>query len=499
LTEDNRQIAGRYELTGRIGGGAMGVVWRATDRYLHRVVAIKEVLLQDGLDESKAEEAKSRAMREGRIAARLQHPNAITVFAVVEDGGRPWLVMEYLPSKSLATMLRESGRLPVAEVIEIGCQLASALSAAHEAGIVHRDIKPGNVLIGDDGTVKISDFGVSRAVGDVTITATREITGTPGFFAPEVARGEDAGFAADVFSLGATLYNAVEGVPPFGDSDNAIALLHRVSTGTTIPPTLAGPLTPMLLRLLEASPEDRPTMAEALDAFNALAVASREEVAPELPPPPVEPSPPAPMAPTAVVPVAGEPGRNKRRVRAALGLVAIALLAAAAALVIRGTGGGQDNAGQAPRTTPVTAPSQAPAAAPSPAPSQAPSTSQAPQPSSTPSQAPSTPQPSPTAAPQAPTAAISDYYALLPGSLPAGYAKLTDQFKQSRNLTLANYEGFWHQYQSVTVSGVTQQGPDRVSADVTYVTTGGNTIVEHDTFTLVQQNGQWLIDSQTVG
>jgi hypothetical protein len=199
------------------------------------------------------------------------------------------------------------------------------------------------------------------------------------------------------------------------------------------------------------------------------------------------------MAPTAVVPVAGEPGRNKRRVRAALGLVAIALLAAAAALVIRGASGGQDNAGQAPRTTPVTAPSQAPV------PSQAPSTSQAPPPSTTPSQTPSTQQSSPTATPQAPTAAISDYYALLPGSLTAGYARLSDQFKQGRNLTLANYEGFWRQYQSVSVSGVTQQGADRVSADVTYVTTAGSTIVEHDTFTLVQQNGQWLIDSQTVG
>jgi serine/threonine protein kinase len=451
-------------------------------------VAIKEVLLQDGLDETKAEEARNRAMREGRIAARLQHPNAITVFAVEEDGGRPWLVMEYLPSKSLATVLGESGRLPVDEVVKIGTQLGSALAAAHKAGIVHRDIKPGNVLIGDDGTVKISDFGVSRAVGDVTMTATGEIAGTPGFFAPEVARGEEASFAADVFSVGATLYNAVEGVPPFGDGDNAIALLHRISSGRITPPSLAGPLTPLLLRLLEPKPEDRPTMPEALDALTALAAAAHAATVPELPP---SPGRPAPTALITDAPVAGEPGKNVRRVRVAASLLAIAVLAAGAVLVISGAVGDQNNVGQTPSTTPVTAPSQAPA--------QAPTSSQASTSAETQSPGSSISQSTATIAPETPTAAITNYYALLPGSLEAGYARLTDRFKQDKTQTFADYQGFWRQYRSVTASGVSQSGSNSVSAEVTYVTTAGKTIREHDTFTLVQQNGQWLIDSQRAG
>jgi serine/threonine protein kinase len=447
-------------------------------------------------------------MREGRIAARLQHPNAITVFAVEEDGGRPWLVMEYLPSKSLATVLQESGRLPVDEVIKIGTQLGSALAAAHKAGIVHRDIKPGNVLIGDDGTVKISDFGVSRAVGDVTITATGGIAGTPGFFAPEVARGEEASFAADVFSVGATLYNAVEGVPPFGVGDNAIALLHRVSSGQITPPSLAGPLTPLLLRLLEPKQEDRPTMPEALDALTALATASHAATVPELPPSPRQPASTALItdAPVSGEPgkVAGEPGKNVRRIRVAAGLLAIAVLAAGAVLVIRGAGGDHNNAGQAPSTTPVTAPSQALAQTPArssqaatsaqePASSRA-STSAETQPpgsSSSPSTA--------TIAPETPTVAITSYYALLPGNLEAGYARLTDRFKRDKTQTFADYQGFWRHYRSVTASGVSQSGSNSVSAEVTYVTTAGETIREHDIFTLVQQNGQWLIDSQQVG
>ena len=166
MSEENRTVAGRYQLTARIGGGAMGVVWRGRDDYLDRVVAIKELLLQEGLDEDRAEDARTRAIREGRIAARLHHPHAITVFDVVEEAGRPWLIMEYLPSKSLAAVLTERGRLPVDEVVRIGRQLASALAAAHDAGIVHRDVKPGNVLLGSDGTVKVTDFGIARAAGD---------------------------------------------------------------------------------------------------------------------------------------------------------------------------------------------------------------------------------------------------------------------------------------------------------------------------------------------
>ncbi len=179
MTEDGRLVAGRYRLISRIGTGAMGVVWRAHDERLNRTVAVKKLLLSPGLPEDEAAEAVERCMREGRIAARLHHANAISVFDVVDEDGAPCLIMEYLPSKSLAMVLTEQGPLDPYEVARIGALSASALVAAHAAGIVHRDIKPGNILLGDDGSVKITDFGISRAADDVTVTKTGMIAGTP--------------------------------------------------------------------------------------------------------------------------------------------------------------------------------------------------------------------------------------------------------------------------------------------------------------------------------
>ncbi|HEY0803451.1 MAG TPA: serine/threonine-protein kinase, partial [Pseudonocardiaceae bacterium] len=270
MTEVGRLIADRYRLTEHIGSGAMGVVWQAHDERLHRTVALKQLLLQPGLSAGEAHEARERAMREGRIAARLQHPNAVAVYDVVEDAGQPVLIMEYVPSKSLSAVLDERGPLPPSEVARIGAQVATALTAAHAAGIVHRDIKPGNVLLADDGVVKITDFGISRATGDVTVTATGMLAGTPAYLAPEVAKGENPGPPSDVFSLASTVYAAVEGQPPFGLGDNTLALLHAVAACRTIPPRKAGPLTALLMQMLRANPNDRPTMSEACRALTAI-------------------------------------------------------------------------------------------------------------------------------------------------------------------------------------------------------------------------------------
>ena len=242
-------VAGRYRLDERVGAGAMGVVWKAVDERLGRTVAVKQMILSPGLDTDAAQVAKQRIMREGRIAARLHHPNAVAVFDVADHDGQPWLVMEYLQSRSLAAVLTERGSLPPAEVATIGRQLADALTAAHAAGIVHRDVKPGNVLLGDGGTVKLTDFGISHATDDVTVTRTGVLAGTPAYLAPEIARGADPTAASDVFSLGATLYTAVEGAPPFGITDNTLALLHQVAAGAVRPPRQAGPLTATLMRL----------------------------------------------------------------------------------------------------------------------------------------------------------------------------------------------------------------------------------------------------------
>jgi serine/threonine protein kinase len=275
LTAPGRLVAGRYRLQSQIGGGGMGTVWLARDELLGRQVAIKQVLSPVGSDDKQIDEQRQRALREGRIAARLSHPHAISVYDVALENGQPWLVMEYLPSRSLAAVLTEDGVLRTDVVAQIGAQVADALAATHAAGIVHRDVKPANILIGQggrvEGLVKITDFGISHASGDVTLTQTGQITGTPAFLAPEVAQGRDMTEASDVFSLGATLYTCLEGQPPFGMEENALAMLHRVAGGKIRPPLRAGSMAKPLLRMLAAEPDDRPTMTEVRDELAKLA------------------------------------------------------------------------------------------------------------------------------------------------------------------------------------------------------------------------------------
>lgn len=263
--ETGQVIAGHYRLVERIGSGGTGVVWRAVDERLERSVAIKQILTQPSLPPGEKDVVRQRAAREARNAARFQHPNAIVVFDIVDHEGDPCLIMEYLPSRSLALVLSAQGMLPLPQVARIGEQVASALVAAHRAGIVHRDVKPGNVLLGENGTVKITDFGISKAKGDVSLTATGLISGTAAYLAPEVARGAQPTPAADVFALGATLFHALEGQPPYGSNPNPLALLYAAANGQLSQPRNAGPLTDLLLSLLSFEPEDRPPMGEVRD------------------------------------------------------------------------------------------------------------------------------------------------------------------------------------------------------------------------------------------
>lgn len=328
-------VAGRYRLVERLGAGAMGVVWRAFDERLHRVVAVKLLVVPPGAD---AGEAAARAAREARIAARLHHPNAVTVHDVVTDGGVPVLVMEHVAGRSLSGVV-----LPVADAARVGAQVASALAAAHAAGIVHRDVKPGNVLLTEDGTAKITDFGIARAFGDVTVTRTGVLAGTPAFLAPEVARGGSPGPASDVFALGATLYALVEGRPPFGDGDNAIALLHAVAAGHFPPPTRAGALTPVLLDLMRTDPDTRPTMAEAAQRLRAATGLPQVNPTPTGPPQPPPAAPPAtrvdlgaPPAGTRLAPHPATPARTNRTWLLAGAALAVAVVVVVAVLASRG-------------------------------------------------------------------------------------------------------------------------------------------------------------------
>src|SRR6478672_364673 len=275
LTAPGRLVAGRYRLQSQIGGGGMGAVWLALDELLGRQVAIKQVISAPGVTPEQTDQQRQRALREGRIAARLSHPHAISVYDVALEHDQPWLVMEYLPSRSLAEVLNEDGVLRNDQVAQIGAQVADALAATHAAGIVHRDVKPANILIGEggsvEGLVKITDFGISHAAGDVTLTRTGQITGTPAFLAPEVAQGQPMTEASDVFSPGATLYTCLEGTPPFGMEDNALGMLHRVAGGQVVPPSRSGALTQPLQKILAADPTDRPTVPEVRDELARLA------------------------------------------------------------------------------------------------------------------------------------------------------------------------------------------------------------------------------------
>jgi eukaryotic-like serine/threonine-protein kinase len=526
MSDNDRLVAGRYRLMTRLGSGGMGVVWQAHDEHLDRTVAVKKLLLPAELTGPQTEEVKRKAMREGRIAAKLQHPHSIMVYDVTEDAGQSYLIMEYLPSKSLSVVLAERGSMPPAEVAEIGAQAAAALASAHAVGVVHRDVKPGNVLLGHDGTVKITDFGISRAVEDVTGTLTGVIAGTPAYLSPEVAKGERATFSSDVFSLGATLYTAVEGTPPFGMTDNAMAMLYRIASKDPAPPTRAGPMTEVLMQLLRKDPDQRPTMAQVRDALRAVAMRPSDgapatgSVAPTAqltqqnpdgaggPPLTVDTaSPPAaaperPSAwpkprPSPAPKPARKPARTTTfpRRRAVLVGAALVVIATVGVLVITLINGGVPGLGTAaPPAISGAAPTGTTAGSAQPAATSAatPSGSTAAEPSPTGVPAP------PQNVASTPQAAITEYYALVPGNLQEAWTRLTPKYQQSPSGGYAGYQNWWNQIRSVQVSDVVATGANTVEATVEYAFKDGRVVRERHSYTFVDQNGRWLIDESTV-
>ncbi|WP_130343171.1 serine/threonine-protein kinase [Herbihabitans rhizosphaerae] len=321
----------------------MGVVWRARDELLGRTVALKQLLIRPGLTDEQADRVRARAMREARISARIQHRNAVSMYDVVEHDGDPCLVMEHLASRSLSAVLTERGPLPPREVAGIGAQVAGALAAAHAVGVVHRDVKPGNILIGDNGSVKLTDFGISRAQDDGTVTHSGLSAGTPAYLAPEIAKGEEPGYPADVFSLGATLYHAVEGAPPFGTDANPLRLLHAVSSGKVTPPSRAGELSGALTKLLRVEPTERPSMAQTAALLETLPAETQVPVPAAWPVPPPAAAAAAPVAPAPAVgpstmnfPAPAAPARPPRSGpnRRILVIAAVLLLVAAGVIAV---------------------------------------------------------------------------------------------------------------------------------------------------------------------
>ncbi|WP_166503378.1 serine/threonine-protein kinase [Modestobacter italicus] len=553
-------MAGRYLLSRRLGGGAMGAVWLARDELLGRDVAVKQVLIPVGSDPEATAGHRDAAMREGRIAARITHPHAVSVYDMVDDGGTPWLVMEYLPSRSLAQVLADRGTLPVQQVAQIGAQVADALIATHAAGVVHRDVKPGNILIGEggrsEGQVKITDFGISRARGDVSLTQTGVVKGTPAYLAPEVARGQEPDEASDVYSLGATLFACLEGTPPFGMTENPLEMLYRVAGGEFTRPRNAGALTRPLMRMLDSDPAQRPSMTEVRDELATLAAGRDRDVTavltartplpstltdghpvgarvlPAVPaagtpatpagtpaatavqavaPAPAQPAPaPSPPAgpPADRTPAAAPAPAPRRRRRGRLIALAAALVAALlVGLVVVWQLGRDDDRTPTADPTSSSAPASEPTATPSPTPSaassSAPSTSE-----SAPSTPPSTPAPSTTPPPSSDDAeqgsaaevrqAITSYYALLPQD-PQSAWDLTGPTLRGAE-SRGNYIAFWNRFDSVTLGPVSAtDGSLTASAPVTYVE-NGSTLPEQHTFVLVRgEDGQLLIDSDRAG
>ncbi|MFI6445499.1 serine/threonine-protein kinase [Kitasatospora sp. NPDC050543] len=389
--EVERVLAGRYELGERLGRGGMGTVWRARDRMLDREVAVKELTVRH-LSEEDLEILQSRMKREARAAARIKHPGVITIHDVLEQDGRPWIVMELVDGRSLADVISQDGTLLPREAAEVGMQVLAALHRGHQLGVLHRDVKPPNVLLErGTGRVVLLDFGIATFEGSAELTRPGDLVGSPDYLAPERAQGERPGPASDLWGLGATLYAAVEGESPFRRT-SPLTTLAAVVADPLPEPRRAGALGPVLAALMAKAPEDRPTADEAMrmlaevtdghtigfrpapgsaqkeptqsvpvvDRTEQPAGASAEDAAPTGPTAPAAAPVPAPAtAPPAAAPavahpapvaaaethavngraVPGRPARRGRKVLwlAAIGLATALVAAGAAYFVSRGT------------------------------------------------------------------------------------------------------------------------------------------------------------------
>ncbi|WP_318204340.1 serine/threonine-protein kinase [Streptomyces sp. SCL15-4] len=355
-----RVIAGRYRLLSALGEGGMGTVWRARDEVLRREVAVKEVRAPGTLPGPDVERMYARLEREAWAAARVAHRGVVTVYDVALEAGRPWIVMELVRGLSLADRLAAKGPLPPAEAARVGAEVLSALRAAHAVGVLHRDVKPANVLLANDGRVVLTDFGIASLEGSSALTMTGEVIGSPEYLSPERALGRTPGPEADLWSLGVLLYTAVEGVSPFRQN-TALSTLRAVVDEELPPPLGAGPLAAVVEGLLRKDPAER-TAAERAEHELRIVAAGGTPEAPARPVPPSTaatllagpgeeercpaPGPSAVPQPSATQPSV-PPGRTGRAgaVLVAGALVAVLALAGLAYVLTQRDGDGQGSRG----------------------------------------------------------------------------------------------------------------------------------------------------------
>ena len=465
-------IGDRYRVLSPIGQGGMGTVWLCRDERLARDVAVKQVGLLPG--ESVTDSA--RAFREARSSAGLNHRHVVTVYDVVEESGHIWLVMEHVPGRSLSEIIKQDGRLDPAVVARIGAQVADGLATAHAAGITHRDVKPGNILVREDGTALISDFGLARKHADPALTLSGSLTGTPSYFSPELARGGDPSPGDDVWALGATLYAGVEGRPPYEAGPNPVAILHQIVSAEPAAPVHAGFLGPAVRRMMDRDPRSRWAMADAARVLGRLAAehpvseGTLEQTRPAVsraPTPPV--AAPEPEVKTGRPAVARPSPRPRRRPGLVLvGVLALLLLAAVVgvlALLDPGSGDRPSSAGSSSHS-------------PSPRTSRSPATSSSSAPPSTGGGG---------SAGARMERFVRRYYAVAPGGTDQAWSMLgPGEQAQGRD----SYDRFWRTIRSVDVTSArAAPGSDVVDVTLVYRTTDGRTSTERKREGLVQAPG----------
>ncbi|MDQ3709277.1 MAG: serine/threonine protein kinase, partial [Actinomycetota bacterium] len=269
-SDEGRCVADRYELGELLGRGGMGAVWRAQDLVLQRPVAVKEIAFPPSIPAAEREALRNRLMREARAAARLSHPSVTTVFDIVVEDETPYLVMELVEAPTLTDLVRSDGPLEPRRAAAIGLEVLGALEVAHRAGIVHRDVKPGNIMVPGSGPAKLADFGIASLADDSNITTTGSVLGSPSFIAPEQANSSTSGPAADLWGLGASLYFAVEGIGPF-ERGQALPTLSAVLRDPPRPMQQAGALAPAIEALLVKDPDQRADAAETRRLLSGVA------------------------------------------------------------------------------------------------------------------------------------------------------------------------------------------------------------------------------------
>ncbi|WP_148614875.1 serine/threonine-protein kinase [Nocardioides rubriscoriae] len=482
-------IGDRYSLDREIGRGGMGAVWLGRDEVLGRAVAVKRV----GVAPGGSSPDLQRAEREARIAASLNHPNIVGVFDLVTDGDEQYMVMEYVPGRTLADLVRDHGALPPQQVARILAQVASALAAAHASQVVHRDVKPSNILVRDDGHVRLSDFGIARNEADASLTQTGLVTGSPAYLSPEVASGGLATPASDVWSLGATLFHALAGRPPYDTGDNVLGALYQIVNEP--PPRLpdAGEMAPVLLATMAHDPRRRWAMTDVAGVLSLLAASSDDgsrQIPATAPVPvptaestqqlrPVAPVPPVPVGATMPAPTPTEvlapapapaPAPRRRVLPVVVGLLVVALLGVIAVLAL------MDDPQQTGNGPSAGSPTSATSRTPSP-------TTDAPT----------------TAAP--PTRQdledfVAAYLDTASQDPPAGFAQLTPGF-QAASGGLAGYTGFWGDVTNTRLLSI-EADPGDLTVRYTYRYTkaGSGQTTDDVTLQLVRNGDRLLIDGE---